>query len=129
MNNAHLIYTRVTDRTRQRVYALSTPLQLADFTEASELMVSSTLNSENPSTHVLAITSNGVNWKPLLIADSLSYAEAQDAEVDAFLLETLAISYRESQPYASRPSPDAVRKPHRRRSCSLTRILSAAFRA
>jgi hypothetical protein len=127
MNNAHHIYTRITDRTRQRVYALSTPLQLADFTEATELMVSSTLDPENPSTHVLAITSNGVNWQPLVIADSLSYAEAQDAEIDAFLLETLAISRRESQFYASRPSPDAVRKPHRRRSFSLTRILSAAF--
>ena len=90
-------------------------------------MVSSTLDPENPSTHVLAITSNGVNWQPLVIADSLSCAEAQDAEVDAFLLETLAISRRESQLCAPRPSPDAVRKPHRRRSFSLTRILSAAF--
>ena len=127
MNNAHLIYTRITDRTRQRVYALSTPLQLADFTEARELMVSSTLNSENPSTHVLAITTEGVKREPMLIVDALNYEAAHDSEIDAFLLETLALCRKASTTATPREEQRVTQKPRERERFSLTRILRAAL--
>ena len=127
MNNAHHIYTRITDRTRQRVYALSTPLQLADFTEATELMISSTLDSENPSTHVLAITTEGVKWEPMVIMDALNYEAAHDSEVDAFLLETLALCRKASTTATLRREQAITQKPREREKFSLARILRAAL--
>ena len=127
MNNADYIYTRLTHRTRQRVYALSTPILLDDFEEVKEVLISSTLGLGSPSTHVLPIRRQGVQWRPILILDSLAYDEGKDAEVDALLLETLG--YRRRQPIEATlgSSRNYSAKISRRQSLPRPRALGAVL--
>ena len=113
MKNAEYIYTRHAERTRQRVYSLSTPILLEDYEQVSELLISSTLDRESPSTHVLPMTSKGVRWQPLLVLEGFNYEISEDAEIDSLLLEELGFRRKPKAVIKLRsPQYSSARKSH-----------------